>query len=138
MTAPVVAESLLSIAVQVNKLDISEGGNLLVSLHNNKETFPDDWENAVNGYSIPIEEYPEEEENPLENIVFEDLPEGTYAVIVVHDADKNKRMTKNWLGIPKEAFGTSNNPRFFGSPKFKNAKFDLDEDTEVSIDLVTF
>ena len=42
-------------------------------------------------------------------VVFENLKPGKYAVSVLHDANKNKDLDKNKLGIPKEGFGFSNN-----------------------------
>ncbi len=35
---------------------------------------------------------------------------GTYAAAVYHDEDGNGKLAKNWLGMPKEGFGVSNNP----------------------------
>lgn len=41
--------------------------------------------------------------------LFENLAPGTYAVAVVHDENDNGKVDTNFLGIPKEAWGTSNN-----------------------------
>jgi uncharacterized protein (DUF2141 family) len=41
--------------------------------------------------------------------VFDDLPPGTYAVAVVHDENGNGQLDKNFLGIPSEGYGVSNN-----------------------------
>ena len=38
-----------------------------------------------------------------------DLPEGIYAIALFVDANKNLKIDKNFLGIPKEQFGFSNN-----------------------------
>ena len=38
-----------------------------------------------------------------------DLPEGVYAIALFVDANKNLKIDKNFLGIPKEQFGFSNN-----------------------------
>jgi len=55
---------------------------------------------------------------------FKNIKKGTYAILVFHDANDNKKMDTNFLGIPKEPIGTSNNATgFMGPPKFKNAKF---------------
>jgi uncharacterized protein (DUF2141 family) len=62
-------------------------------------------------------------------VVFENLKPGKYAVSVLHDANKNKDLDKNKLGIPKEGFGFSNNVTgAMGPPSFKRALIDLTPD----------
>ena len=59
-------------------------------------------------------------------VVFENLKPGKYAVSVLHDANKNKDLDKNKLGIPKEGFGFSNNVTgAMGPPSFERALIDL-------------
>jgi len=59
-------------------------------------------------------------------IVFKALPFGTYAVSVFQDINGNNSLDGNFLGIPKEPYGFSNNPStMFGPPKFKKASFSL-------------
>jgi uncharacterized protein (DUF2141 family) len=40
---------------------------------------------------------------------FSDLPDGTYAVSVMHDEDGDGVLAKNMLGIPREGWGTTRN-----------------------------
>ena len=55
-------------------------------------------------------------------------PFGTYAIGSIHDENSNKEIDKNFFGIPKEGFGTSNNPKIvFGPPSFKEASFVFNE-----------
>lgn len=54
---------------------------------------------------------------------FETLPQGQYAVAVIHDANANAKLD-TMLGIPKEGFGFSRNPAIrFGPPRFDAARF---------------
>ena len=56
----------------------------------------------------------------------EDLPFGTYAVLVHHDADGSGKMERHWYGKPKEPTGTSNNPPpRMGPPQWKKASFEF-------------
>ena len=65
---------------------------------------------------------------------FDDLAPGSYALVVLHDENMNGRIDTNWLGIPKEGYGFSNNARSpFGSPSFAEASFVYDGK---SLDLV--
>ena len=55
---------------------------------------------------------------------FTGIPAGVYAVSVFHDENLNGRLDTNWLGIPREGVGASNNPKpRMGPPKFAAAKF---------------
>ena len=59
-------------------------------------------------------------------IVFTNLREGVYAVSVFHDENSNGKLDKNFMGIPKEGYGASNNPKKrMGPPNFEEAKFEL-------------
>jgi uncharacterized protein (DUF2141 family) len=52
------------------------------------------------------------------------LPAGDYAAVVFHDRDGNGDLARNFLGLPKEPAGLSNNVRpRFGPPRFKAALF---------------
>lgn len=52
------------------------------------------------------------------------IPFGSYAISGFQDFDGNGIMSGNFLGIPKEPFGFSNNARGkFGPPKWKDAVF---------------
>ena len=49
---------------------------------------------------------------------------GTYAVSLVHDENSNGRLDTNFMGIPREGVGASNNAKgHFGPPKFDAASF---------------
>ncbi len=49
---------------------------------------------------------------------------GTYAIGLYHDENGNKRLDKNFLGIPVEPLGVSNNPAFFfGPPSHADSAF---------------
>jgi uncharacterized protein (DUF2141 family) len=55
----------------------------------------------------------------------EGLAPGDYAIAVIHDANGNARLD-TMLGIPREGFGFSRNPRIgFGPPRFASARFPL-------------
>ncbi len=42
--------------------------------------------------------------------VMENLPPGDYGVVTIHDENKNRKLDRNFIGIPKEGFGFANNP----------------------------
>lgn len=53
------------------------------------------------------------------------LPYGWYVVSVVHDENKNLKLDANFLGLPQEPYGFSNNPKGIGKPIFDAVKFKL-------------
>jgi uncharacterized protein (DUF2141 family) len=57
---------------------------------------------------------------------FTRVPPGTYAVAVLHDENRNRKLDKNFLGIPQEGWGVSNNVRpAISAPSFQDATFTL-------------
>jgi uncharacterized protein (DUF2141 family) len=54
---------------------------------------------------------------------------GTYAIALYHDENGNKKFDRNFIGIPTEGFGFSNNPGIvFGPPEHAEAAFDVGDD----------
>jgi len=43
-------------------------------------------------------------------VVWEHLPPGEYGVAAIHDENRNAKLDRNLIGIPKEGFGFANNP----------------------------
>lgn len=43
------------------------------------------------------------------NIIFDNVPPGTYAIAIFFDENDNGKMDTNFFGIPKEKYGFSNN-----------------------------
>ncbi len=55
---------------------------------------------------------------------FSGVAPGRYAVSVFHDENSNGKMDTNFVGIPREGVGASNNARgHLGPPKFDDAAF---------------
>ena len=68
---------------------------------------------------------------------FLDIPPGTYALVVVHDENMNSKLDTNWLGIPTEGYGFSNDAKaMLGAPSFSAASFPYDgKDMALTISL---
>jgi len=67
---------------------------------------------------------------------FKDLPPGQYAAVVFQDFNGNGKLDKNFLGIPKEPYGFSNDARgSAGPPKFSAAAVTLSPDGTTKIGL---
>ena len=67
-------------------------------------------------------------------VVFSKLPDGSYSVAVYHDKNNNKILDKNYLGIPTESYGFSNNARrTFSAPSFEEASFMVSANKTINI-----
>ena len=69
-------------------------------------------------------------------IVIKDLKSTEYAIRVFHDENSDDDIDMNFLGIPKEGVGLSNEAfGKFGPKKFEEWLFPYSEDTKVKIDM---
>ena len=108
----------------------SGGGRFIMNVFASKAGYPLDSVKALHNVTGQVT-------HETMEISVEAIPFGNYAVTVLHDADSSGKMTKGFLGMPKEAIGISNNPRsYFGAPDYEDAVFPIKEDkTTISINL---
>jgi uncharacterized protein (DUF2141 family) len=67
---------------------------------------------------------------------FEDVKPGTYAVSASHDRNSNGKTDRNFVGIPTEPWGVSQNARpKMRAPKFDEAAFAVAEGQTVRIEI---
>ncbi len=96
----------------------SDRGRLAAALFDRAEPF-DKQGDQFRGELVPIKAGRGE-------VVWDDLPCGSYAVKVFHDENENGTLDTNFVGYPKEAFGFSRNAMGqFGPPSFEDAKIDV-------------
>jgi len=104
-------------------------GHVLVSLFKSDEGFPDDPSKAVQKLKVAVD-------GSKATAKFDAVPSGVYAVAVLHDENDDLKMDKNFVGIPKEGFGFSNNVmRLTGPPSFKEASFEHGKNQVVAIQM---
>jgi uncharacterized protein (DUF2141 family) len=93
-------------------------GEIRIAVFNSEKDYKDK-ENPVHTVVIPVEE------NSV-TWTQDSLPFGTYAIAVYHDKNVNGELDSNLLGIPKEAYGFSNNARGrFGPASWEDAHFEV-------------
>ena len=60
-------------------------------------------------------------------VQFYNLVLGAYAIAIHHDENSDGEMNTNFIGLPKEGYGFSNNAKVnFAAPAFEAAAFNLD------------
>lgn len=79
---------------------------------------------SFNGEGAPLQCLQTSITKGVTTIVFENLPRGNYAISLFHDENRNNKMDKNFMGIPKEGYGASNNKLpMTSAPTFKDNQF---------------
>ncbi len=105
----------------------NDDGELLIALSNSRGNYEND-DSAFVGVNIKIE-------NRKAEYIFEELPFGEYAIKLFHDENMDGELDSNFLGIPTEDYGFSNNARgTFGPADYDDAKF-LFEQTEMTMEI---
>jgi uncharacterized protein (DUF2141 family) len=117
---------LHTLTVQVEGVN-SQGGNVGVLIFNSTKGWPEDVHSALKDVVVPAHV-------GVVTVKIENLPSGTYAVAVGHDVNLNHKVDKNFLGVPKEQWGMSNNPHaLVKPPSFTTAQFELKGDAEIRV-----
>ena len=120
LSSPVLAQAH---PAQENRIQIevagfhNDKGQTLCALFSSADDFPKKTEKAVARTSSVIS-------NQHAVCDFPAVVPGTYAVSVIHDENSNGKLDTNFMGIPREGVGASNDARgHFGPPKFDAASF---------------
>jgi len=113
----------ITITVTIDNV-LNNNGKVLLGLHN-ESTF-------MRG--LGIQNLDSTIEDGKVTITFKNVEPGNYAILALHDENENKRMDFETNGMPKESYGTSNNPRSYGPPQFGEAKFEV-TDTNLELNI---
>ena len=107
-----------------------EDGNILIALYDSPDQFPGKpkWKYMISKIKL------KEQGN---RFPINEIKSGTYAISIIDDENCDTVMQKNFLGIPKEGYGFSNNikPSIKGAPSFEECTFPVDEDKENIINI---
>lgn len=106
----------------------NDRGKVNLSLYRSAEGYPSDSKKAFKNIRADIRQ-------GICEITFPNLPQGSYAISLMHDENGNGKMDTGFLGIPKEGYGASNDAKaVLGPPKYADARFLLDQ-PEVSLEI---
>ncbi len=108
---PLFSFGQVALTVEIDQLR-NNNGKLLLELNNEDEEI-------IQGFSETIA-------NNKCVIVIKDLKPGKYAFKFFHDENNDEEINTNFMGIPKEGYGFSNNAKgTFGPPSFDKMLFEL-------------
>ena len=112
------------LTIEVNGIKNNQG-KIFIAIYDSEETFL----NKASGIIAEIKD-------KKSTGIFKGLKKGTYAVSFFHDENNNQKMDTKIFGIPKEPYGFSNGAfGFMGPPKFKDAKFNLDSNKKITVNI---
>ncbi len=118
-------QEMVNVTVDVEGM-LNRKGDLSITVYNN----PDDYlKNPVKHLTVELGEY--------DGSTFEitDLPKGKYAIVVLHDENRNGELDFGGMG-PVEGYGFSNNPdSMFGPAKYEEALLLIEKDSNIIIRL---
>ncbi len=117
----------LDVNVHVSKI-ASDKGALVVQVYDSEDTWLSDNTVLKKRYTLQAGDAQKTVVIPIE------LDAGKYALSVYHDENDNKKLDANFIGIPKEPVGLSNDHRpKFGPPKYDKAEIEVKEGAVVEI-----
>ena len=112
--------------LEVNLINIDrQVGQLMVALYDSEEGF--------NNKSKPTKYTSVEAVGDSVTVKFDDLPNGTYAIMLIHDLNSNGKMDINALGLPQDGYGFSNNVGLYGVPPFDAASFEVKDYANIDV-----
>ncbi|BAZ48684.1 hypothetical protein NIES4103_12930 [Nostoc sp. NIES-4103] len=107
----------------------NQKGTLCFSLFSNEQGFPNRSDRAIASRCVAAKE-------ASISATFDQLAPGNYAVAVIHDANDDGKLNTGFLGIPKEGFGFSRNPKIgIGAPSFQDTAIFVAKESTIQIDL---
>jgi len=70
-------------------------------------------------------------------VLIADLPYNGYGIVLFHDLNSDKVCNLNFMGIPKESYGFSNNVKpMLKAPSFESTKVNLNTNKKINIQLL--
>ena len=119
-----------SLTIDVSELRNSKG-TVQFALYNREDAFPDEH------YKKYFKKLTGEIVNGASTVTFKNLPEGKYAVNILHDENNDGKIKKGII-LPKEGIGFSNYESigFSNRPTFTKASFIILKDKRIKVNLI--
>ena len=116
LASPAFSESSSTVLIEVLEFKNTRG-TLNCRLFTKAVDFPDG--EGILTLRVPIT-------GPSTSCSFSNVEPGNYAIAVVHDENGNGKLDKNFVGVPSEGYGVSNNKTYaLSAPKWNESTFTL-------------
>ncbi len=130
LTKAISIEPTANLTVVVNGIQ-NKKGEICIGLYSQKKGFPLNTKNVAKSACTQITGNSVKQQ-------FTGLKHGNYAVAIIDDQNGDRRLNRDFFGIPKEGFGISNNPKVSiktGTPKFRDASFKFNGNKTIYISM---
>jgi uncharacterized protein (DUF2141 family) len=119
-----------SLTIDVSELRNSEG-TVQFALYNREDAFPDEH------YKKYFKKLTGKIVNGSSTVTFKNLPEGKYAVNILHDENNDGKIKKGII-LPKEGIGFSNfqSIGISNRPTFSKASFSMLSDKKIKVNII--
>jgi uncharacterized protein (DUF2141 family) len=115
-------------SLQIKQIE-KQQGNFFVAIHASADTYMTKDADVFMESVLPVTRL------GTQTLRICDVPEGTYAVAIYQDVNDNGKLDSNFIRIPKEPYGFSNNIDKLTPPSFEEASFEFDGAGGISINL---
>ncbi len=132
----IISQDLTKVDAQVGNLTLNitgfenDEGSVKIALSNSKEEYSTKGQAFRGAIEVIV--------NKSARHIFDTIPFGTYAIKIYHDENNSDELDTNFIGVPSEDYGFSNNAKgSFGPASWKDAQFKFDQDSmvvEINID----
>ena len=113
----------LTIEVSITKYN---KGTVMLALYNSSDTYMKKTHKAAKQEVVDNKAI----------FTFKNIQKGSYAFSMFHDVNDNRKMDKNFMGIPKEPYAFSNNKKGkFGPPDFEKVQFEVNENLTLQVSI---
>ncbi len=104
-------------------------GLIQIGIYNERDAFPKiGMEYRLEYFTVVSKEM---------TVRIKDLPYGEYSIALFHDIDSDGECNLNFIGIPKEPYGFSNNIKpVFKAPSFESTKVVLNTNKIIRVELI--
>jgi uncharacterized protein (DUF2141 family) len=120
-----VTAQTVNLTVELQNVD-SSLGTVDLAIYNNSTGFP--------GGGTPFQLAQAPAQKGTVKVQVPNLPDGVYAITVLHDDNGDGKMDYNGLGMPTKGFGFSNNPNItFGAPSFDDCKITVTQQSNNTV-----
>ena len=119
---------LLATELTINLAGQEKSGTLFLAIYDNSEAYQQAIDGEGKSSSDESAYYQSKTSLGVKDAheLIVDIPDGTYALVLFIDTNKNGKFDKNFIGIPKEQYGFSNNAMGkLSAPTFEQAKFKI-------------
>lgn len=117
-----------TVILNVQGIQVSKGSEISAGIFK-KENFPKVGKQSI-GKDVEVS-------SSQMQIIFENVPPGTYGMVAFQDINRDKLLKLNFMGFPKEPIGFSREAKIkLGPPDFDDAKVEIQQGKTLTLTII--